>query len=287
MYQAAQNGLLGFGAICGASLGGVIADSVGWRWCFLCQVPVSMAGLMVGIFVINNPAQYEHLDETEEPGNVSFWKRIDFVGATLLVLGLSAQLTALSLGGNQYPWSDYRVITSFVVSVVILVAFVWVELRTKALPVLPMSMLHGRAVISNMVSNLLVGMSAFAVSVHIEWQTEAYMKQFLFTIPLFFQVVLSESASKAGIRLVIPSIGTPVGGLIAGFIMSRWGMLNHLVRLGCLLMVVGNGLMATLNYHDSSWKYIVYLFPANLGQGIVFPSILFTNIAAFQQSRTY
>lgn len=287
MYQAAQNGLLGFGAICGASLGGVIADSVGWRWCFLCQVPVSMAGLMVGIFVIKNPAQYEHLDETEEPGNVSFWKRIDFVGATLLVLGLSAQLTALSLGGNQYPWSDYRVITSFVVSVVILVAFVWVELRTKALPVLPMSMLHGRAVISNMVSNLLVGMSAFAVSVHIEWQTEAYMKQFLFTIPLFFQVVLSESASKAGIRLVIPSIGTPVGGLIAGFIMSRWGMLNHLVRLGCLLMVVGNGLMATLNYHDSSWKYIVYLFPANLGQGIVFPSILFTNIAAFQQSRTY
>jgi MFS family permease len=287
MYQAAQNGLLGFGAICGASLGGVIADSVGWRWCFLCQVPVSMAGLMVGYFVIKNPPQDEHLDETEESRQISLWTRIDLAGATLLVLGLSAQLTALSLGGNQYPWSDFRVITSFIVSVVILVAFVWVELRTKALPVLPMSMLHGRAVISNMVSNVLVGMSAFAVSIHIEYQTEAYQKQFLFTIPLFFQVVLSESASKAGMRLVIPSLGTPVGGLIAGFIMSRWGMLNHLVRLGCLLMAIGNGVMATLNYHDSSWKYIVYLFPANLGQGIAFPSILFTNIAAFQQSRTY
>lgn len=287
MYQAAQNGLLGFGAICGASLGGVIADSVGWRWCFLCQVPVSMAGLMVGYFVIENPPQNGRLDETEESEQTSLWTRIDLAGATLLVLGLSAQLTALSLGGNQYPWSDFRVITSFVVSVVILVAFVWVELRTKALPVLPMSMLHGRAVISNMVSNVLVGMSAFAVSIHIECRTEAYKKQFLFTIPLFFQVVLSESASKAGMRLVIPSLGTPVGGLIAGFIMSRWGMLNHLIRLGCLLMAIGNGVMATLNYHDSSWKYIVYLFPANLGQGIVFPSILFTNIAAFQQSRTY
>ena len=282
MYQAAQNGLLGFGAICGASLGGVIADSVGWRWCFLCQVPVSVAGLMVGYFVIKNPPH-----ETEESGQISLWTRIDFAGATLLVLGLSAQLTALSLGGNQYPWSDFRVIISFVVSVVILFAFVWVELRTKALPVLPMSMLHGRAVLSNMVSNVLVGMSAFAVSIHIGYQTKAYKKQFLFTIPLFFQVVLSESASKAGMRLVIPSLGTPVGGLIAGFIMSRWGMLNHLVRLGCFLMVIGNGVMATLNYHDSSWKYIVYLFPANLGQGIVFPSILFTNIAAFQQTRMY
>jgi hypothetical protein len=198
-------------------------------------------------------------------------------------------LTALSLGGNQYPWSDIRVIVSFAISVVILVVFVWVELTTKALPVLPMSMLRGRVVISNMVSNVLCGMSAFAVSFHLKDkdQTTLTMEQFLFTIPLFFQVVLSESASKAGIRLIIPSLGTPVGGLIAGYIMSRWGMLNHLVRLGCLLMVVGNGVMATLNYHDSSWKYIVYLFPANLGQGIVFPSMLFTNIAAFQQSRKY
>jgi MFS family permease len=288
MYQAAQNGLLGFGAICGASLGGVIADSVGWRWCFLCQVPVSMAGLIVGYFVIKNPPPSETPVGTEASGQMSLWRRIDFAGATLLVLGLSSQLTALSLGGNQYPWSDIRVIISFVISVVILIVFVWVELRTKALPVLPMSMLKGRAVISNMVSNVLVGMSAFAVSLHLkEAGPKLTMEQFLFTIPLFFQVVLSESASKAGMRLVIPSLGTPVGGLLAGFIMSRWGMLSHLVRLGCLLMLIGNGVMATLNYHDSSWKYIVYLFPANLGQGIVFPSILFTNIAAFQQSRTY
>jgi hypothetical protein len=80
-------------------------------------------------------------------------------------------------------------------------------------------------------------------------------------------------------------MGFPIGGFIAGFIMSRWGMLGHLVRLGCLLMVIGNGVMATLKYHDSRWKYIVYIMPANLGQGIVFPSMLFTNIATFPQSR--
>jgi hypothetical protein len=104
-------------------------------------------------------------------------------------------------------------------------------------------------------------------------------------IPLFFQVVLLDSASKAGVRLIIPSLSTPIGGLIAGFIMSRWGQLGHLVRLGCFLMMLGNALVASLQYHDASWKYIAYLFPANLGQGIVYPSILFTNIAAFEQSR--
>lgn len=104
-------------------------------------------------------------------------------------------------------------------------------------------------------------------------------------VPLFFQVVLSDSASKAGMRLIVPALSTPIGGLIAGFVMSRWGLLGHLVRAGCFFMMLGNGLVASLSYQDSSWKYVAYLFPANIGQGIVYPSILFTNIAAFEQSR--
>ena len=106
-------------------------------------------------------------------------------------------------------------------------------------------------------------------------------------VPLFFQVVLLDSASKAGVRLIIPSLSTPIGGLIAGYIMSLGGMLGHLVRLGCFFMTLGNGLVASLQYQDASWKYVAYLFPANLGQGIVYPSILFTNIASFEQSRRY
>ena len=133
-----------------------------------------------------------------------------------------------------------------------------------------MLVLKGMTVVSNMISNVLVGMSSYA---------------FLFMIPLFFQVVLLDSASKAGIRLVVPSLSTPIGGLIAGFVMSRWGHLSNLVRAGCLLMTLGNGLVASLHYKDSAWKYVAYLFPANIGQGIVYPSILFTNIAAFEQSR--
>jgi MFS family permease len=161
MYQAVQNGLNGFGAICGASMGGLIADTIGWRWCFLCQVPISTAGLIVGYFVIKNPPpELRGVDGEEKP---SFWKQIDLSGAILLVLGLSVQLAALSLGGNQYPWSDVRVIVCLITSVAILVGFVVVELRTRALPVMPMYMLKGRATISNMISNVLVGMSSYAV----------------------------------------------------------------------------------------------------------------------------
>jgi hypothetical protein len=106
-------------------------------------------------------------------------------------------------------------------------------------------------------------------------------------IPLFFQVVLQDSPSEAGVRLVIPSLATPVGGLLAGIIMSRHGRLSELVRIGCLLMMFGNGLVASLKYKDASWKYLVYLIPANLGQGMAYPSILFTFLAAFDHSRKH
>lgn len=103
-------------------------------------------------------------------------------------------------------------------------------------------------------------------------------------LPLFFQVVLLDSATKAGARLAIPSLATPIGGLIAGIVMSRYGKLTMLVRMGSSLMVIGNGLVTSLGFTDSAWKYFVFIFPANLGQGIVYPGILFTSLATFEHA---
>lgn len=169
MYQACQNVLHGFGSICGASLGGLIADTVGWRWCFLCQVPVSILAFGVGYMAIKN--QESSIVATGDDGSEpqtskSLWVQIDLSGAVLLVLGLSAQLAALSMGGNNYPWTDVRVVVSFVVSVILLGAFLVVEIRTRAIPVMPMYMLRGQLAISNLISNVCVGMAAYAVSIH-------------------------------------------------------------------------------------------------------------------------
>lgn len=64
-------------------------------------------------------------------------------------------------------------------------------------------------------------------------------------------------------------------------VMSKYGQLASLVRAGTILMTIGNGLIVALKFTDASWKYFLYIFPANLGQGIVYPGILFTVLAAF------
>ena|ERR1700760_1037742 len=95
---------------------------------------------------------------------------------------------------------------------------------------------------------------------------------------------MKDTASQAGMRLVIPSLATPVGGLISGIIMSRWGHLNKLVRAGCLFMMLGNGLVASFKFKDVAWRHLVYLIPANFGQGMAYPAILFTFLSAYDHS---
>ncbi|RSM11140.1 hypothetical protein CDV31_006926 [Fusarium ambrosium] len=265
MYQALQNGIYGFGAIAGASFGGSIADHIGWRWCFLLQVPVSIVAFVIGFLVVANQSGGFSLDS----GLGAVWKRVDFSGSLLLVVAVSVQLVGLSLGGNELPWTSPWVIGSLVGSVVLFALFLLVEARTSAIPVIPLRLLQGRLPIATQAANVCAGMAAYG---------------YLFMLPLFFQVVLLDSATTAGARLAIPSLATPIGGVIAGIVMSRWGRLIALVRTGALLMVVGNALVTSLGFEDSTWKYFVFVFPANLGQGIIYPGILFTSLASFDHA---
>lgn len=162
MYQALQNGVFGFGAICGASFGGAIADGIGWRWCFLLQVPISAFALLMGWLVVKNPRGII------VEGHGGKWretlKRVDFLGSLLLVVGISVQLVGLSLGGNELPWSSPWVIGSLVGSLVLLGLFLVVEARTSAVPMIPLKLLHGRLPILTQTANVCAGLAAYAVS---------------------------------------------------------------------------------------------------------------------------
>lgn len=161
MYQAMQNGVFGFGSIAGASFGGTIADHIGWRWCFLLQVPISVMAFIVGWYVLKDQQDTFSVDE----GLGALWKRVDFSGALLLVVAISIQLLGLSLGGNELPWTSIWVIGSLVGSVALLALFLWVEATTSAMPVIPLRMLRGRLPIFTQIANVCCGMAAYGVSV--------------------------------------------------------------------------------------------------------------------------
>lgn len=159
MYQAFQNGMFGFGAVAGASFGGSIADHIGWRWCFLLQVPISIMALALGALVIRNPEGGFNPDDSLK----AIWARVDLSGALLLVVAVSVQLVGLSLGGNELPWSSPWVVGSLLGSVVLSIVFLMIEAKTTAVPVIPLRMLRGSLPILTQISNVCAGVAAYAV----------------------------------------------------------------------------------------------------------------------------
>jgi len=104
----------------------------------------------------------------------------------------------------------------------------------------------------------------------------------MFMVPLYFQAVRGDSPTKAGLRLMIPSLATPVGSVIAGWLMHRGFRLGGNVRVGTALMLIGNLLALSMGTTGARWKEYLYLIPANLGVGLTNPSVLFSFVSLWE-----
>lgn len=268
MYQAMQNILVGFGSVLGASVGGMLVESIGWRWCFSLQVPVSILALVTGWVVLENP-ENALLELDPKHRLRSAFQRLDLSGSLLLVSGLVFQLVGLSFGGNEYPWGSTPVVSTLVFSVVLLAGFVIVEAKTRAIPMIPLRMLGEFQPIVVQATNVFVGMASYA---------------YMFMVPLYLQAVRGDGPSAAGLRLIVPSLATPVGGVIAGSMMHRGYRLCYNVQIGTALMLLGNLLALAMGTGGSRWKEFFYLVPANLGVGLTNPSVLFSFVSLFDHA---
>lgn len=272
IFQAFQNLLLGLGAICGASFGGSIASTIGWRWCFFVQAPICVVSSIIMASYVPNQKEYEdqEIEFLFHPKKIL--KDIDITGSILIIIGLTLQLIYLSLGSSasDKSWTSPSLIALLLASGVILVVFVYNEAKTTARAIIPLDLVQSSFSFVVLTISLLVGFASYA---------------YLFTLPLFFQIVLGDSTAKAGLRLTIPSLFTPVGGLITGICMSKFNCLQTLLYAGIFLMTLGNFLFLFIERDSPNWLVGLFLIPANLGQGVTFPATLFTFIFAFPKGR--
>jgi EmrB/QacA subfamily drug resistance transporter len=95
----------GVAAAAGPPLGGLLVQA-GWRWVFLVNVPVGLAGLIAGSRVLR---EIRHPD-SEPP---------DVLGAGLLSVGVATLVVAIVQGG-EWGWTSARILALLVLSLVLL-----------------------------------------------------------------------------------------------------------------------------------------------------------------------
>jgi EmrB/QacA subfamily drug resistance transporter len=225
--------------VSGPLVGGLVVDSpLGWRGTFFIGLPVAVAAFLVLQAKL-------HLPVVRRP------VRIDYLGATLLVAGVSILLVWVSLAGNQFDWASLPTALMVPGGVLVLAAAIRVETRYAEDPVIPMRLFRDRTTALATAASVLVGVSMFGATV--------YLSQ-------YFQSARGMSPTEAGLMSVAMVGGLLVSSIVTGRIISETGLWKRYLVGGMVLVVVGMGLLGTI---DASTSLVwVGVFMAVLGLGL-------------------
>jgi EmrB/QacA subfamily drug resistance transporter len=199
----------GSGGAAGVLLGGILTDGLGWEWVLWVNVPVSLIALALSPRLI---AESRAESET---------RAFDVAGAVTVTAALSILVYAL-VDANDAGWGSSQTIGLIILSVLLLAAFVAIELRA-AKPLVPFSIFRIRTLTGANVVGLLVGASLFSM---------------FFFISLYMQQVLDYSAIHAGLSYLPLALVIMASAGIASQLVTKLGY-KPVLAAGLMFIVIG------------------------------------------------
>lgn len=243
-YMGIVGGIMAVATIGGPLLGGVITDSLGWRYNFFVAVPFAIAAIVILQKTLDLPRNTRPV-------------RIDYVGAALLAIGVSLLLVWVSMGGSQFEWNSMQSYLLIGGSVVALLAFVFTEFKV-AEPIVPMWLFKNRTFTLAVIASISVGVGMFATSV--------FLAQ-------YFQLARGASPTESGLMTIPMVIGQMGASIIIGQLISRLGKWKIWMVIGSVLVLAGVSLMATLTYDTPFIWVSVYMIVLGAGMGMVMQNL--------------
>jgi EmrB/QacA subfamily drug resistance transporter len=239
-YQGFFGAMFGLASIAGPLLGGFFTTHLGWRWIFYVNLPLGVVALLV--LAATLPAQ-----------SVRRTHSIDYAGAALLAVVLSALTLVADLGGMTYPWSSPLMLALMGTALLALVLFAVVE-RRAAEPVLPPRLFAQRTFFVSTSVGLIVGFALFGSVTY---------------LPVFLQVVKGVSPTRSGLQMVPMMLGMLTTSVISGQVISRTGRYKLFPIVGTAVMTVGLFLLSRLTVESSTTHSSALMLVLGLGIGMV------------------
>lgn len=207
-YQGLFGAVFAFSSIAGPLVGGFITDALSWRWIFYVNLPVGTLALALIVFGFRRPQR-----------KVSH--RVDYAGVLLLTAWTTTLLLVLTWGGVVYSWSSPTIVFLAAASAIIFFLLVRQECRA-AEPVFSPNIFRNKIFLIASSSVGLTFMSMLGAVVF---------------MPLFFQLVLGFSPSRAGLMMAPMTIGLIAASFSGGRIVSRTGRYKMFPVIGLALAV--------------------------------------------------
>ncbi|MFD8367483.1 MDR family MFS transporter [Streptomyces hygroscopicus] len=237
-YQGIMAGVMAVAMIGGPLVGGTLTDHLGWRWIFYINLPLGAVALFAISAVL-------HLPKKRAEG------RIDYAGAALLTVGITALVLITTWGGNEYAWGSAQIIGLGALGVVSLAVFLYVEQRV-AEPVLPLHIFRNRNFTLVTAIGFLTGFVMFGSTTF---------------LPLYQQTVQGASATNSGLLLLPMLLGMLVVSLVAGRVTTQTGKYKVFPIVGGFLILAGMFLLSLMDTETTRFTSGVYMAVLGMGMG--------------------
>ena len=213
---AERNKALGaWGAVAGSAgaagvlLGGILTDGLGWEWVLWVNVPVASIALLLTPGLL------------PESRSESATRHFDAAGAISVTAGLSVLAYGL-LDASSVGWGSTKIVSLLALSVVLIGAFVVIELRSAA-PLVPFRIFRLRTLTGANVVGILLGASLFSM---------------FFFISLYMQQVLGYSPIHAGLSYLPLALTIIIAAGLGGQLVTRFGF-KPILAAGMLVVALG------------------------------------------------
>ncbi|KAK7424656.1 hypothetical protein QQZ08_008539 [Neonectria magnoliae] len=249
-WQSYLNVIATVGRSLGGPLGGLLADTIGWRWSFLGQAPIFLLAMLL-CWILLPDSSSGHVRSEAQLGNRL--ARIDGLGAFLLGSGILALMLPLEIGGQKVSWNHPLIFSLIGAGALLIFLFVRVEAGWAKEPIFPLRLFNQRN----------VTMSFFILAA----QSGAQLGM-MYSVPIYFQVTQRVSSTVAGAHLFPAVIGNTVGGIASGFLIQRTGRYKGLIISSAFFSISSYSLMLFRWHGHTGWAESLYVIPGGLGTGI-------------------
>lgn len=245
---------LSVGPALGPILGGTLVDANLWRFIFFINIPIGIAGVLMGSRFLPN------FKAPKVP-------RFDPLGLVLSIIGFGSVLYGATVAESS-GWTSGPALTFFGVGTVALIAFAIVELFVVKEPMLNLRMFAIRNF-------------AFAAFVGYVATVALFGAEFL--MPIYLQAFRGRTALEAGFILLAVAAGSIITNPIAGRLYDRVGP-RAIVVTGFALILVNTFQLQQLGALTPIPFIMVLLFIRGLGVGLVLQTTFTTSLGSIPRT---
>jgi EmrB/QacA subfamily drug resistance transporter len=240
--------------ILGPTLGGLILDSVSWRWIFFVNVPIGVIAVISALRVLPT-VQRQKTDP------------LDFLGLVLMAAGMPLITYGLTEIGTTGSFTSLKVVIPIVLGLILVAIFVFHALRFPR-PLLNVRLYQRATFSSASVAMFCIGAALFGGMI---------------LLPLYWQGIRHESVLVTGLLTAPQGLGAAIVMPIAGKLTDRVGG-GPLALLGVLLTAAGTVPFGLIGAHTSIVSLCIWMLVRGFGIGFAFMPAMSAAFAALKRS---